>query len=349
MFQLLDTPLTVDGYTLAGLSLATKAGWTRYSTEVRLSGLGLEGRGEDVTYQAPDAKAFLRQGPVLDLAGTYTLDEFSRRLDGLELFPKPPADPKAALYRRWAFESAALDLALRQAGTSLPAALGRPARPLRFVVSLGLGSPPSLSPLERLWEQDPNLELKLDADPAWDEDLIAKLRETGKVTTVDFKGQYKGPFTGVAPEAGLYLRIAEGLPEAWLEDPGWTPETKAALAPHLDRVTYDAPFCSLSDLELYQPRPRCLNVKPSRFGRLREVLRVYAACEARGIAVYGGGQFELGAGRLQAQELASVFHPDTANDLAPAVFNREQLPEELPSSPLPVPPEQPGFAPEARP
>jgi hypothetical protein len=349
MFQVLDTPLTIESYRLAGLSLATKAGWTRYSTEVHLSGLGCEGRGEDVTYQAPDAKAFQRQGPVHDLAGTYTLEEFSRRLDGLELFPQPPADPKAALYRRWAFESAALDLALRQAETSFPAAVGRPAQPLRFVVSLGLGSPANLAPLERLWELDPELELKLDADASWDEELIAKLRATGKVTTVDFKGQYHGPFAGLAPDGALYRRIAEGLPEAWLEDPGWTPETKEALEPHLARVTYDAPFCALSDLELYQPRPRCVNVKPSRFGRLREVLRVYAACEARGIEVYGGGQFELGAGRLQAQQLASVFHPRTANDLAPVLFNRAELPSDLPSSPLSLGPELPGFGPEARP
>ena len=41
-------------------------------------------------------------------------------------------------YRRWAFESAALDLALRQAGTNLAAALGREPRPLNFVNSMRL-------------------------------------------------------------------------------------------------------------------------------------------------------------------------------------------------------------------
>ena len=199
MFDLLDLPLSVDRYALGGLELATKAGWTRLSTLVRLQGGGLEGRGEDVTYQAPDARAFQARGPVLELAGTYTLEEFSRRLDGLQLFPKPPADPKATLYRRWAFESAALDLALRQAGKSFPEAVGRPAQPMRFVVSLGLGSPPSLARLEALWERDSSLELKLDADSSWDEALVSQLRATGRVTTVDFKGQYKGPFKGTPP------------------------------------------------------------------------------------------------------------------------------------------------------
>lgn len=337
MFQLLDTPLTVDGYTLAGLSLATKAGWTRYSTEVRLSGLGLEGRGEDVTYQAPDAKAFLRQGPVLDLAGTYTLDEFSRRLDGLELFPKPPADPKAALYRRWAFESAALDLALRQAGTSLAAFVGREPQPLTYVVSLGLGSPPSLAPLEGLWASYPDARLKLDADLDWTDELVAQLAGTGKVDCVDLKGQYtKGPFRGTDPDGALYQRVAEAFPEAWLEDPGWTPETKAALAEHLQRVTYDAPICSLSDLEQVWPRPQAVNIKPSRFGRVLELFRAYAWCEANGVVMYGGGQFELGVGRSQIQLLASLFHPTSANDVAPSGFNLPELASDLPASPLRV-------------
>ena len=41
-------------------------------------------------------------------------------------------------YRRWAYESAALDLALRQAGTSLHEALGRDPKPLNFVCSTRL-------------------------------------------------------------------------------------------------------------------------------------------------------------------------------------------------------------------
>ena len=59
------------------------------------------------------------------------------------------------LYRRWAFESAALDLALRQAGTSLAAALGREARPVTFVVSLRLGEPATLEPVTRRLERYP--------------------------------------------------------------------------------------------------------------------------------------------------------------------------------------------------
>ena len=37
--------------------------------------------------------------------------------------------------------------------------------------------------------------------------------------------------------------------------------------------------------------------------------------------MYGGGQFELGPGRGQIQLLASIFHPDTPNDVAPGGYN----------------------------
>lgn len=333
----------ISSIALEGLSLATKSGWTRESTVVRLRGGGEEGLGEDVCYQPEDQQRWQREGPGFELRGRMSLRELSQRLDGERLFSEPPQDAKGPLYRRWAIESAALDLALRQAGTSLASLLGRQRRPLRYVVSMGLGSPPSMKALEALWARYPELGLKLDASLAWDEALIAELAASGKVACVDLKGQYKGAFTGTAPDGALYTRVAEGLPDAWLEDPGWTKETKAALADHMPRVTYDAPICSLSDLLQILPAPRAVNIKPSRFGRVIELLRVYATCEARGITMYGGGQFEIGVGRGQIQHLASLFHPNTANDVAPAGFNDVELPDDLPSSPLLPPEDAPGF------
>ncbi|MGH3060310.1 MAG: hypothetical protein ACRDNA_02740, partial [Gaiellaceae bacterium] len=63
------------------------------------------------------------------------------------------------------------------------------------------------------------------------------------------------------------------------------------------------------------------------------------------IAIYGGGQWELGPGRGQIQYLASLFHPDTPNDVAPAAFNihRHDPPDGLPTSPLPPQPSETGF------
>ena len=81
-----------------------------------MHGAGHEGLGEDVTYENADHDALAAAGAVLALAGTWTLASFSDHLQTLDLFPAPPHDEVYRNYRAWAFESAALDLALRQAG-----------------------------------------------------------------------------------------------------------------------------------------------------------------------------------------------------------------------------------------
>ncbi len=86
-----------------------------------------------------------------------------------------------------------------------------------------------------------------------------------------------------------------------------------------------------------------VNLKPSRIGGLQKLCDTYDYCTAHDIGAYGGGQFELGPGRGQAQYLASLFHADTPNDLAPVGFNENEPPPGLPSSPLPVAADAVGF------
>jgi hypothetical protein len=69
----------------------------------------------------------------------------------------------------------------------------------------------------------------------------------------------------------------------------------------------------------------------------------YEHCEANDIGMYGGGQFELGPGRGQIQYLASLFHADTPNDVAPGGYNLPEPPPGLPSSPIPPAPSKTGF------
>lgn len=341
--RIADLPLAIEGYRVEPLSSITGARWTRRTTVVVLSGGGHEGRGEDVIYEEPDQLAFQRDPCRLPLGGEHRFEPFARRLDGLDLFSRPPVDESSRPYRRWAFESAALDLALRQNGLSLARALGRDLRPVRFVASLGLGQPPTLGPLERLLRVNPELEFKVDYDRSWTPELIERLAALERVRVVDLKGQYRGSFRGPASDAARYRQVADGLPEVWIEDPDWSPEIAAALAPHLERVSWDAPIHSLADVERLPFAPRALNMKPSRFGRLSELLRTYEHCERRGIATYGGGQFELGPGRGQAQYLAGLFHPAAPNDLAPAVYNRSDAPADLPRSPLRLSVDAAGF------
>ena len=189
-------------------------------------------------------------------------------MGGLELFPEPARHEPSILYRRWAFESAALDLALRQAGVSLAEHLGREARPLTFVVSLRLGKPPSIEPVRKRLDQYPSLRFKLDPTSEWDDSLIAELVETGAVDSVDFKGLYKGTIVDQDADPDLYRRVTDAFPYAWIEDPELTPETDEVLRPHRDRVTWDAPIHSVDDIEALPFPPKMVNIKPSRFGSL---------------------------------------------------------------------------------
>src|SRR5207253_4734051 len=105
--------LEVDGYDLERRDVAVSSEFTRVTTTVVLHGRGERGEGEDVTYTPGDHDGFPTDLP---LAGSWTLAEYSARLDAHDLFAREPEHVPYRDYRRWAFESAALDLALRQAG-----------------------------------------------------------------------------------------------------------------------------------------------------------------------------------------------------------------------------------------
>jgi L-alanine-DL-glutamate epimerase-like enolase superfamily enzyme len=344
-FDLLaDLPLEVEGYRVEGLSAQVSSGFERLTTLVRLHGGGLEGVGEDVVYDAEDHVALQEAGAVHDLRGRYALGEFCELIDSLDLFPVAPARDVSRLYRRWTFHSAALDLALAQADRPLHEVLGRAPSPLTFVVSLRLGEPPSLAPIKRRLARYPTLRFKLDPTSSWTPELIEALVQTGAVDSVDFKSLYRGTIVDQPPDPVLYRRVAEAFPQAWIEDPDVvTAETAAVLAEHHDRITWDAPIHSIADIEALPFPPRMVNIKPSRIGGLPKLCATYDYCHEHGIGAYGGGQFELGPGRGQAQYLASLFHPDTPNDLAPTGFHDDDPPEGLPSSPLPPTPTPAGF------
>jgi hypothetical protein len=326
----------IDAVETELLSFTVSSEFTRKTTVVHLVGAGEEGVGEDVTYHgdAHEGDRF----PKLFLEGEWTLASLSARLDALELFPGgEPAQRAYRDYRRWAFESAALDLALRQAGRSLAEALGRGPRPVRFVSSTREAS---LDPWLELY---PDLRFKLDPTPEWSDGYVAELAARGVVDVVDLKGHYSGTVVDNPPDAGLYGRVASAFPEAWIEDPALTDETDQVLFEHRDRITWDAPIHSWADVETLPFPPRCLNVKPSRFGSLERLLEFYDRCEERGIALYGGGQFELGPGRGQIQLLASLFSPDGPNDVAPMGYNDPEPRPGLETSPLDPRPEPIGF------
>ena len=329
--QLRELELSVEGFDTERRSVDVSSEFTRVTTTVVLSGRGAEGRGEDVTYNAEDHEWF----PELSVGDETSLGAFSAQLDGLRLFEGEPKMDASADYRRWAFESAALDLALQQNGLSVGAALEREYNPVRFVVSTREDAFAWL-------RHNPALELKLDPENDWDRPFMERLAGTDRVRVLDFKAYYKGTPVDVVPDPELYRTAVELFPDAVIEDASLEGDCGAVLAGEEGRLSFDAPIHSVADLQALPVAPGWSNIKPSRFGTLERLLECIEHCDANGIQMYGGGQFELGVGRHHIQVLASLFYSGGPNDVAPSEYNAGGPRPGLPGSPLP-PPEQPGF------
>ena len=344
--KLAELPVRVEGYELSEHD-RDYGSFTRPSTVIHLRGDGQEGLGEDVVYDVLDHMAHRDAGPVHDLTGPRTLGELCQLLGETDLFKGAPPERDASRhYRRWAYESAGLDLALHQNGVSLHEAVGRDPKPLQFVCSTRLGSfgddgSSSTGPLRDRLAKYPELEFKLDPENDWTAELISEISDLAPVRVLDLKGLYRGTPVDVETDPELYRMSADAFPEAYLEDPDINDETEPVLEPHADRVTWDANLHSLADVK--EHARKAINSKPSRFGSLRELISIYEWCEENGIAIYGGGQGELQVGRGQVQYLASLFHPDTPNDTAPSGYNDPAVPEGMPTSPMDPVPSETGF------
>lgn len=285
----MDLPVTVEHRTVTH-----KARPGRTTAIVELEADGEHGYGEEVTFQAHDLLRASARGRWT-FSGSFS--EFSIWLASQEMFDRAPEHEVVRNYRRWAFEAAALDLALRQAGLRFDELVGRAPEPVHFVVSHGFPA---------------GARLKIDA---------TDLRPGLPVDVIDFKG--RGDRAAVESALAIY-------PDALLEDP-------PVLVPGA-RVSWDIPITSVDTVRRLEDRPSAINVKPARLGSVAALLELYALCESEGIAVYGGGQDELDPGRPQIQLLASLFHPQAPNDVAPAGYNEPSPAADLPSSPLVIAP-----------
>ena len=344
--RLAELPLEIESYELTGHD-RDFGEFTRGSTVVHLHGGGQEGIGEDVIYTVLDHIAHRDAGPVHDLTGVSTLGEFCALVGSLDLFGGSPPEYEASRdYRRWAYESAALDLALRQAGLALWEVVERDPKPLRFVCSTRLSgfgddAKSTTEPVRKRLDKYPGLEFKLDPENDWDRDLVDEIKALATVRVCDMKGLYVGTPVDVETDPKLYAMTVEAFPEAYIEDPDLNDETREVLADHMDRVTWDANLHSLADVK--EHAVKVINSKPSRFGSLQELLSIYEHCERQGITIYSGGQGEVMCGRGQVQYLSSLFHPESPNDIAPSGFNDPSVPSGLPTSPMDPRPSEIGF------
>jgi hypothetical protein len=340
--RLAELPLTVESCAYERLEARAAYDFVRVTTRVRLRGAGAEGLGEDVSPFRDEAPTLHATQPDLPLAGEWTLGAFCARLAETDQWPIAPEWDPMRRWRNWAFESAALDLALSQAGRPLHAVLEREPRPVRFVNSLGLGDPPAFDPIRRRLERHPDLRFKVDLTAAWSPALVDEVAATGAVDIVDFKGRYNLDQPELPVLLETYERAIAAFSDALLEDAHDLPEVTALLRDQ-DRLSYDAPIRSAADIDALPLAPRAVNIKPCRVGDLRTLLDLYADCHARGLVMYGGGMGELDVGRGQIQLLASLFHPEGPNDTAPSGYNAETPADDLPASPLAAAPAPAGF------
>jgi hypothetical protein len=329
--------VVIDDYDLEQRESETSSGFTRTTTIVSLHGDGETGRGEDVTYEN-EAHHALKDASAespFPLTGEFTVDTFSDRLSETDLFHgDEPGQSVFRNYRRWAFESAALDLALKQAGTNLAACLDREYDPVRFVVSTRLEEPPKGDRVVEWLERDPTLEFKLDPTSDWTDETVERLAETKAVRVLDLKGQYHGTEVDQSADPELYELVINAFPDALVEDPELNDETRPLFDEHKNRVSWDYPIRSVETVEDLPWQPDWLNIKPSRFGSVQSVFDTIDYCMENGIEMYGGGQFELSVGRGQIQALASLFYPESPNDVAPRGYNSPEPSDDLPKSPL---------------
>jgi L-alanine-DL-glutamate epimerase-like enolase superfamily enzyme len=353
--RLATLPVQVDGWSLEPHERATKGGLDRRTTVVAIEGAGHVGRGEDVTYDPALHDALAADAPELDLAGEYTLDDASARLDGVDLFPAgAPERETFRAYRRWAVESALLDLALGQAKTDLAGALDCEPEPVRFVVSTGLGDPPSAAPVTDWLDVDPGLSFKVDVTQPLPSAVCDTLVETGAVAAVDLKSQYGHVPDGEGeetpswvgksdPDPAFYREVLAAFPDVVVEDPAVTDATRPVLEPEAGRLAWDSPVHAVADFEALPLGVGWCNVKPSRFGTLERLFEFLDFAEESGLGLYGGGQYELSVGRGQLHALASLFYPRGPSDIAPRPYNDPEPRAGLPASPLAVPAPEPGF------
>ncbi|MBY0276138.1 hypothetical protein K2Z84_12400 [Candidatus Binatia bacterium] len=292
----------------------------RPSSTLVLEGGGAIGRGEHVGWSDDVHTGFAARVASLSLDACTTVGETSAlaraRLDGS--------------YDRAALEAAAIDLALRQAATDLPTLADAAPQPVRYVLSFERVADP-VARARRELTANPDLELKIDADPGWSDAVLGALAALERVAVLDFK-QSGG--------RAAYLRAHRLLPDVLLEDP--LPDAAAWPASLCARLALDAPITSAASVAALTSRPAAINVKPSRVGGVLEALDVVAACAERGIDVYLGGMFEVGVGRVLVQTLASLLSPDGPNDVAP-IGRAGEIPPR-PSRLVPQPPPGGGIA-----
>ncbi len=193
----------------------------------------------------------------------------------------------------------------------------------------------TIEPVRMRLEIYPTLRFKLDPTNDWTDELISQLVDTGAVDSLDLKGQYKGTPVDVETDPELYGKLIEAFPEAWLEDPDVSDETKPILDPVADRVTWDArdPLGrrhQVSALDAEDGQHQALAFRAAA----RALRRRTTTARRTGSAPTAAASGSWGPVAATSSTSPRSSIPDTPNDVAPSGYNTAGTEPGLPSSPL---------------
>ena len=279
--------------------------------------------------------------PQLELAGDWTLDSFSSSSTGST--SSPPARRPGRLPR---LPPLGLRIGGARSGAAPGGAVARPPHSGASTARCRFVSSTRATSLEPWLALYPDLRFKLDPTPDWTDEFIAALAARRIASTSSTsRGSTTAPSSTTRPTPSSTRRVAEAFSRrvdrgsgADARDGARARAASRPRSPGTRRSTHGR--TSRRCLS----RRSCLNSKPSRFGSLARLFDFYDRCAERGIALYGGGQFELGVGRGQIQLLASLFHPPTGRTTSRlAATTRPSRSAGLETSPLEPHAERIGF------
>jgi hypothetical protein len=338
--RLAGLPLVIEACEYERLHAVLAYEFERITTRVRLVGAGVDGLGRTSPFRE-DGTALHETRRTLLLEGEWTLAAFCEHLETLELWPEPPEWDGALRFRRWAFESAALDLALRQAGHSLHDVLGLEPKPVRFVNSLGLGKEPSIEPLRR----------RSLARPACASSSTRRrpgrrrssMRSRRRARSTRSTSRASTASSSRIPRRSVRCTTTFTRP---FPTPIWRTRTTSPRELSGSATSSSAcPMTRRSEAPTTSARRRS---PPALSTSSPRASAACASCSRSTHAVHGtNGRYMAvvwpsWAGHGQIQLFAALFHADAPNDVAPSGYNEEDPPGDLPASPLTPRPEATG-------
>ena len=323
--------------------------FTRPSTVVHLRGDGQEGIGEDVVYTCSTTSPTATPARCSTSPAPTTLGEACELLGELDLFPA-----RRRSTRRRATTAAGPTSRRRStspcARTGSPSGRSSSATPSRFASSARPGSAASAThahkssteAIRKRLDAYPDLEFKLDPENDWDAELIDEIAGLAPVRVLDLKGMYRGTPGRRRHRPRALPRGRRDVSRRLPRGPRHQRRDRARCSSRTPTGSPGTRRCTRSPTSR-RWRARRSTRSPRGSARCGSCWRSTSTASANGIAIYGGGQGELECGRGQIQYLASLFHADTPNDVAPSGYNDPAVPAGMPTSPMDPAQSETGF------